>query len=220
MEKAKRFERVFPACGRTWRIRMADMDRLWDEMGVKNGEERLPYWNEVWPSSLAMAGWLVEVEEDIRGKSCLDLGCGLGFTALVGKWLGAEVVGADYEGDALEYAAMNEKLNGMEGIRWEMLDWREPEPHRGRFDRIWASDVMYEKDASEPLAAFFSVALKPGGRAWLAEPGREVFNCFPEALLKYGMAHRRMCSLPVFPLTAQDVPVPVTIWEINRLAMA
>ncbi len=219
MEKKKLFERVFPACGKTWRIRMADMDRLWDEMGVKNGEERLPYWNEVWPSSLAMAGWLVEVEEDIKGKTCLDLGCGLGFTALVGRWLGAEVVGADYEEDALQYASENEKLNGLEGIRWELLDWREPGPHRARFDRIWASDVMYEKDASVPLASFLSVALKVGGRAWLAEPGREIFKYFQDVLPEYGMTHRRLCSLPVFPLTAQEVPVPVSIWEINRTAL-
>ncbi len=220
MVQTRSFERVFPACGRTWRIMRADMDRLWNEMGVKDGEERLPYWNEVWPSALAMAGWLVEVEDDIKGKDCLDLGCGLGFTSLVGRWLGAEVVGADYEKEALEYASSNEKLNGLEGIRWEFLDWRDAEPHRGRFDRIWASDVMYEKDAALPLAKFLSVALRPYGRAWLAEPGRDVFKFLPDALSRYGLAYRRICSLPVFPLTAQDVPVPVSIWEINANAFS
>ncbi len=208
-------DRTFPACGRTWHIRGMDMDKLWEEMTEKKGEERLPYWNEIWPSSLAMAGWLMEVAEEIRGMECLDLGCGLGFTALVGRWLGAEVVGADYEKEALVCASSNEKLNDLSGIRWELIDWRHAESHRDRFARIWASDVMYELDAAKPLASFISIALKKGGRAWIAEPGRSIFNELINILPNYGLQHRRICSLPVFPLTPQKVPVPVTLWELS-----
>ena len=215
MKKSAVFDRTFPACGRTWRMRGADMERLWEEMTEKDGEERLPYWNEIWPSSLALAGWLMESEEDIRGQKCLDLGCGLGFTALVGRWLGAEVVGADYEREALAYAEENERLNGIEGISWELLDWRDAEEHRGRFDRIWASDVMYEREAAKPLANFLSTALKKGGRAWIAEPGRGILLEFIRLLPQYGLHERRLCSLPVFPLIPQEVPVTVTLWELS-----
>ena len=196
-------------------MRGADMERLWEEMTEKDGEERLPYWNEIWPSSLALAGWLMESEDDIRGQKCLDLGCGLGFTALVGRWLGAEVVGADYEREARECAEENERLNGIEGVSWELLDWRDAEEHRGRFDRIWASDVMYEHEAAKPLATFLSTALKKGGRAWIAEPGRGIFLEFIRLLPQYGLHERRLCSLPVFPLIPQEVPVTVTLWELS-----
>ncbi len=215
MKKSAIFDRTFRACGRTWHMCGADMEKLWDEMKETDGEDRIPYWNEIWPSSLAMAGWLMESESDIRDLQCLDLGCGLGFTALVGRWLGADVVGADYESEALAYAKKNEKMNGIEGIRWELLDWRDAEGHRERFDRIWASDVMYESETAKPLAIFLSTALKKGGRAWIAEPGRSIFLEFIRLLPQHGLHERRLCSLPVFPLTAQKVPVTVTLWELS-----
>lgn len=127
MEAYTPFDRIFQSCGRLWHIRRADMDKLWENMaGSKEQEARAPYWNEIWPSSLALAGWLAEMQDDIRGKVCLDMGCGLGFTALMGRWLGAEVIGMDYEAEALEYAGINGVLNSVSGVRWEVMDWRAP----------------------------------------------------------------------------------------------
>ena len=52
------------AAGRLWRLtRAADLEQLWDAMtdDPRNFEdERLPYWTELWPSSVALAGWLAE----------------------------------------------------------------------------------------------------------------------------------------------------------------
>ena len=63
-------------------------------------DERLPYWTELWPSSLVLADWLYQRRESLRGQPCLDLGCGIGLTALVAQWLGANVIGMDYEPEA------------------------------------------------------------------------------------------------------------------------
>ncbi|MCQ2443919.1 MAG: class I SAM-dependent methyltransferase [Mailhella sp.] len=211
------FDRVFQSCGRMWHIRRADMDRLWESMGTDaGGEERLPYWNEVWPSSLALAGWIAEMEDDIRGRKCLDMGCGLGFTALMGRWFGADVTGMDYEPEAVEYARLNAEANGIEGVEWRVEDWRAPTLAPGSFDRIWAGDVMYETSFADPVAEFIRTMLKPEGRAWLAEPGREIFRSLLDVLPAHHLSYRRICSLPVSPLTPQEVPVPVTIWELSR----
>ena len=111
MEQFTPFDRIFQSCGRIWHIRRADMDKLWAAMDQQEGEEaHLPYWNEIWPSSLALAGWLAEMQDDIRGRTCLDMGCGLGFTALLGRWLGADVTAMDYEPEALEYDAVIDRL--------------------------------------------------------------------------------------------------------------
>ena len=84
MEAYTPFDRIFQSCGKIWHFRRADMDKLWEGMTEQEGrEDRLPYWNEIWPSSLALAGWLAEMQEDIQGKNCLDMGCGIGFTAVV-----------------------------------------------------------------------------------------------------------------------------------------
>ncbi len=216
MELFTPFDRIFSSCGRIWHIRRADMDRLWEGMEEREGEERLPYWNEIWPSSLALAGWLAEMQEDIRGKACLDMGCGLGFTALLGRWLGADVTAMDYEAQAIEYANVNATLNGVEGVHFEVMDWRYPSYPPDSFDRIWAGDIMYEKAFAEPVASFIASMLKQGGRAWIAEPGRDIFHHLLEELPAHGLRHKRICSLPVSPLTEQDVPVPVTIWELAK----
>lgn len=217
MEQFTPFDRIFQSCGRLWHIRRADMDKLWAAMDQKEGEEaHLPYWNEIWPSSLALAGWLAEMQDDIRGKNCLDMGCGLGFTALLGRWLGANVTAMDYEPEALEYARVNAVLNSVEGVRFEVMDWRNPTLPPASFDRIWAGDIMYEKDFAHPIAAFLSAMLKSGGRAWISEPGRDVFHHLLDALPEHKLRHKRICALPVSPLTEQEVPVPVTIWEIAK----
>ena len=86
------------ACGRDWTLeRAADMEALWESMTEFTEDERLPYWTELWPSSLVLADWLYQRRESLRGQPCLDLGCGIGLTALVAQWLGANVIGMDYE---------------------------------------------------------------------------------------------------------------------------
>ena len=215
MERFTPFDRLFQSCGRIWHIRRADMDKLWAAMDEQQGREA-PYWNEVWPSSLALAGWLAEMQDDIRDKNCLDMGCGLGFTALLGRWLGANVTAMDYEAEALEYAKINAVLNSIEGVNFTVMDWRSPTFPPESFARIWAGDIMYEKDFADPIAAFLASMLPKGGRAWISEPGRDVFHHLLDTLPGYGLRHKRLCTLPVSPLTEQDVPVPVSIWEIAK----
>ena len=76
------------AAGRDWKLKRAsDFDSLWDEMvadGRADADEHIPYWTELWPSSIALCSWLSERRDEIAGRSCLDLGCGLGLTALAG----------------------------------------------------------------------------------------------------------------------------------------
>ena len=59
------------ACGRLWRLqRAADLETLWNAMldDPQNFEdERLPYWTELWPSSIALCRWLEERRAEIAG---------------------------------------------------------------------------------------------------------------------------------------------------------
>ncbi len=86
--------------GRQWTLlRPESLDVLWEAMTEEEftEDERLPYWVELWPASLVLAEWLTLNRDRIRDRVCLDVGCGLGFTALVASRLGARVVGMDYE---------------------------------------------------------------------------------------------------------------------------
>ena len=217
MEAYTPFDRIFQSCGNIWHIRRADMDKLWEQMTEQeSAEDHIPYWNEIWPSSLALAGWLAEMQDDIQGKKCLDMGCGLGFTALLGKWLGADVTAMDNEPKALEYAKINEFLNGIPGVEWVVEDWRKPALPPESFDRIWAGDVMYEEGFAQPIAAYLASMLKSGGKAWIAEPRREIFHHLLDILHEHHLSYKLICYLPISPLTEQEMPVTVNIWQIAQ----
>lgn len=163
------------AAGRDWKLKRAsDFDSLWDEMvadGRADADEHIPYWTELWPSSIALCSWLSERRDEIAGRSCLDLGCGLGLTALAAASLGAHVTAVDYEFDALHYARVNAAANGIspEPV-WLAMDWRHPALREGSMDRIWGGDIMYETRFVAPVLSLFSHCLAPGGKAWVAEP--------------------------------------------------
>lgn len=214
------FELCFDACGRSWRLRRADMEALWDAMNEDDPgwreDERLPYWADLWPSSLALAAWLADRRADIAGRACLDMGCGLGFTALVGQWLGGRVTGMDYDADALAYARLNADLNAVSGVTWTLMDWRAPTLKQGSVNRAWAADIVYEQRFAAPVAAFLAHILAPDGTAWIAEPGRAVFRALLDELPARGLSFAKVRFAPTWPLTPQAVPVPVTIWEIRR----
>ena len=206
--------------GRAWRIsRTCNLEELWESMASEPGcleDERLPYWTELWPASVALAGWLAHVQPKIAGRSCLDMGCGLGLTALVGQWLGARVTAMDYEEDALRCASDNARLNGMAPPQWVVMDWRRPAVRVGSQDCVWGGDIVYERGFASPVLRFLEHALKADGVAWLAEPGRSVYEFFLDALHGAGWQGRVVCEERVPPFYAEAVPVTVRVWELRR----
>ena len=209
------------ACDRNWELaRPADLESLWAAMtDFANEDERLPYWTEIWPASVVLAEWLQEHAAELRDRPCLDLGCGLGLTAVVGQWLGARVLGMDYETEALRYACHNGQRNLPSGAMqplWVTMDWRRPAVRRGSFSHIWGGDIMYERRFASPVLDFLDYALAGDGVVWVAEPCRAVYDSFRTILASRGWVARRVleCSTPA--LYPQEKAVPVRIWQIVR----
>lgn len=212
----------FQACGRNWTLhRPADLESLWaaineEEFGV---DERLPYWVEIWPASLALAAWLTE--QDIPGRGlCLDLGCGLGFTALAAAARGARVLAADYEKDALSYSLKNAAVNGIAAPLFFAMDWRAPAVKARSCARIWASDILYEKRFAAPVLNFLDHALCGDGLVWLADPSRNTFENFRALASGRNWALRLARESPTPPLPPLTVDVRVNIWELRRAGAA
>jgi len=208
------------ACGRLWKLgRFADLETLWAQMGedALDEDERLPYWTELWPASIALCSWLFQKRDDMRGCICVDMGCGLGLTAIVAQWLGARVLAMDYEPEALRSARGNAARNGVASPLWTVMDWRRPAlaPRCARY--LWGGDIMYETRFAAPVLDFMEYTLAPGGRAWVAEPCRSVYDAFRSALHSRGWAGRCVYEQSVEALYAQSVPVTVRVWELTRL---
>lgn len=176
-------------------------------------DERIPYWTELWPSSLILGDWLVQRRDAIAGKPCLDLGCGLGLTALIGQWLGARVLALDYEAAALAFAQANALGNSVPQPMWTLMDWRRPALARHAFACIWGGDVMYEKRFVGPVLRLLAHALAPEGMAWIAEPGRSVYECFRHALAGEGWDARRVHQACADSCQGQPC---IGVWELTR----
>lgn len=139
---------------------------------VSGDELGLPYWAEIWDSSVGVGQWLIEhnQDRDLRLMRVLDLGCGMGLAGTVAAMLGARVTFADIERDALGFAALN-ALRYSPHVFARRVDWQKDDL-RMTFDLIIGSDVLYEKSQWEHLDTFFTHHLAPGGRIILGEPGR------------------------------------------------
>ena len=206
-------------CEREWRLlRPADLESLWESITDEafGADERLPYWVELWPASLALAVWLHANQERIQNRLCLDLGCGLGFTALVGALAGARVVGMDYEPKALVFARKNAAVNKISAPLWTVMDWRKPALRPQACACIWGGDIMYENRFVAPVFDFLDYALAPDGVVWLAEPGRDAYALFKSTLFSRGWKSRCVAANSVTALHPQTVPVSVKLWELSR----
>lgn len=206
-------------CGRKWLLyRPADLETLWEGMTEEAfaADERLPYWVELWPASLALGLWLQQKQDRIAGKRCLDLGCGLGLTAQIGAWLGARVLAVDYEPEALAYARKNTDANAVPSPLWTVMDWRQPALAAGSVDYIWGGDILYENRFVTPVFDCIDHALSEHGAVWIAEPGRDAYDAFRRALLSRGWRARCVARHRVESPHVRTVPVPVKLWELTR----
>ncbi|MDQ7835137.1 MAG: methyltransferase [Humidesulfovibrio sp.] len=164
-----------------WRLnRPADLETLWQGMaeGDLGEDERLPYWVELWPAAVLLARFVAANPERVRGRSCLDAGCGLGLSALVAARAGGRVLAFDYEPEALVFARQGIELNrgllGQAEPLFAVMDWRSPAVASGSVEVLLGADILYERRFFEPVEALLRHALAPDGVAFIADPERSV----------------------------------------------
>jgi predicted nicotinamide N-methyase len=156
----------------------------------------LPYWAELWDSTLALCQQLVDQRQFLSGKNLLDLGCGMGLVGTVASALGAHVTLADLESDALLLSRLNAMQfhPDVQGIR---LNWRTDRLNQ-HFDWIVGADIIYERPQWEFLELFWRNHLAPGGIVLIAEPCRPGGDAFPEWIIqKNWHAEVSQQSIPV-----------------------
>ena len=157
-------------------------------------DERLPYWADLWPSALALAGHVHALRGD--GRTLLELGCGLGLVSAVAVERGFDVTATDYYQDALRFAALNGARHSGVVPRTRHVDWRALPPDLGRFDVVVASDVLYERPYAALVAHVFATTLERGGEGWLTDPGRVALGAFVEECERRGLRVERVADLP------------------------
>ena len=165
--------------------RPPDMESLID-LSAFEADERIPYWADVWESAIVLAEDLAAM--DGRGKTLLELGCGLGLPAIVAARAGFTVTATDYEETALEGVRYNADRNAVTGLRTRVLDWRNIPDDLGTFDLVVAADVLYEAHHPAALAATVFRTLAPSGLGLVADPCRAKAAGFAPAARAAGLA--------------------------------
>lgn len=135
--------------------------------------EPTPYWGELWPSSIALAAFILKGGlGPIEESYVLDIGAGLGLGGISALVAGAgEVTFADYYRDALMFASANAHANGQRRYRTQLVDWRRPDFPR-RYEVVMGSDLLYEAGTQQVLLGAIEAAVAPGGRVFLSDPDR------------------------------------------------
>ncbi len=170
--------------------RPADYDRLIDDAAA-DPEQNLPYWAEIWPSGVALAAKIARETEALRGRRVLELGCGLGVTAIAALNAGADLLVTDYAPEALTLCELNALDRTGRIPETRRVNWRDSNTPLltligEEFPVVLAADVLYEKRDVEPMLALVERVVAPGGELWLAEPGRPPAARFLEAIRDHG----------------------------------
>jgi predicted nicotinamide N-methyase len=194
--------------------RHPDIDELVDAIDVLDEDERIPYWAELWPSSIALAQFLLQHPAQVLGLRAIELGCGLGLAGLAAAAAGARVLATDYDRDAVRFARRNAQANGL-AVSHALMDWRQPIA-RGTFPIVLAADILYEGRFLVPVWRALDALLTPRGSALVSEPGREVAQPFFDLLRREGWRVKRETVEKV--ANGKAPPAVVTVWRVQRPA--
>jgi len=192
--------------------RHPDIDQLVDAIDVLDEDERIPYWAELWPASIALARVVLRLAPQVRGLRAIELGCGLGLAGLAAAASGARVLATDYDRDAVAFARRNAQANGLP-ISHALMDWRQPIAQRA-FPLVLAADVLYEGRSLMPIRRALDALLTPEGSALVSEPGREVARPFFDMLRRERWSVQREAVEKVENGDAR--PALVTVWRLRR----
>jgi predicted nicotinamide N-methyase len=157
--------------------------------------ERAPYWAFCWGGGQALARYLMDRPELVRGRVVADFGAGSGVAALAALRAGAaRAVAVDIDPSALAAAQANAQLNG---LTLEVAESLPPE-----FDVLLASDVLYEPGNRDFLCSLSAA----GKHVIVSDPLRA---CNPRLELE-PRARFDVCTIP-------DVDYPVSSAVVYEL---
>ena len=159
-------------------LRPRDPDELLTDEAFDR-EELLPYWAELWSSSLALARVLAV--RSLRGAPTLELGCGLGLASVAAARSGGRVTATDWSAPAVELTARNAEVNGV-GLEALCCSWQEPKPlvARAPWPIVLASDVLYDRANIGLLLGLLPRLTGPRSEVLISDPGRPPAESFLE----------------------------------------
>ena len=164
-----------------------------------------PFWAFSWPGGQALARYLLDNPESIRGREVLDIGSGSGIVAIAAAKAGARrVTAAEIDPFAAAAILLNAQLNGVTIVieTRDLLD---------RAAAGWgvalAGDICYEEPMSSRAMRLLRRIAARGRVALLGDPGRSY-------LPKSGLAERGRYQIPTSRELEAGEMTEAVVWEV------
>lgn len=175
----------------------SEITPLWEMTEKQMNDSGLPppFWAFAWAGGQAVARYLLDHPDEVRGRTVLDMASGSGLVAIAAKLSGASVAqAADTDPMCAAAVALNAQTNDVqvEFLAEDMLDEPVPDVHV-----ITAGDVCYERAMTYRMMRWLRAAHERGIRVLLGDPGR---TYLPDA----GLTELAVYEVPTTPEIEQD----------------
>jgi predicted nicotinamide N-methyase len=147
---------------------------LWQKTEEELGEIGLPtpFWAFAWAGGQALARYILDRPEIVRGKYVLDLASGSGLVAIAAMKAGAKcAVANDIDAFAMPVIALNACENNVT-VKSETTDRLDPATPLEFFDAVLAGDIFYERGTAARALSFLQRMKTQGALVLVGDPGR------------------------------------------------
>jgi predicted nicotinamide N-methyase len=189
------------------RLRLADdIVGLWEKLEADLGVSGTapPFWAFAWAGGQALARYVLDHADLVRGRTVFDFASGSGLVAVAAVLAGASsAVANEIDRFAGAAIALNAEANGVR-LTADLADALADAGAGVDADVILAGDVFYDRDMADAVRPFLDRAHARGATVLVGDPGRHY-------LPRHGL--RRLDSY--------DVPVPVDLegMRVRRTAV-
>ena len=133
-----------------------------------------PFWAFAWAGGQALARYLIDSPDVVRGKRVIDFAAGSGMVGIAAMKAGArDVLCADIDAYCEAAVALNADVNGV-ACAFTAADLLDAPPPPWA-EVILAGDICYEKPLAERVLAWLAKARDGGAAELIGDPGRSYF---------------------------------------------
>lgn len=154
------------------RLHLADdAVELWTLTEEQLGELGLPppFWAFAWAGGQALARYILDHPDIVRGKTILDVATGSGLVAIAAMKAGAaHATGIDIDRFALDAVQLNAELNAVSIA----TNGEDPIGSSPDADIILAGDLFYDRDIAARLTTWLTALQAQGKTVLIGDPGR------------------------------------------------
>jgi predicted nicotinamide N-methyase len=151
-------------------------------------ENLAPYFGVIWPSAIALASYMGQssLKERFRGRTCIELGCGLAVPSFVCAKLGLRCTVVDHHPSVPIFLEKNIEQNEPIDLTFINAEDIVSTNEMAGYDWVIASDVLYDKKLVTTFAQMITNLASPRGSCVIADPGRTHLQEFVSKMKSYG----------------------------------